>query len=137
MNRCVFLVHINSHFQVGVTLLLKANFLVLILAKCIYCLCSDFLVLSSLVVVQQSSNFFNTLSIIIYFFFLSLSFCWPTRWQCNIHGPSLFQFVLFRLYIVCGIVFVVLVILYLSLQLQYKSTRVILPPVLLECPVYI
>ena len=54
--------------------MLKANFLVTILAKCIYCLCSEFLVLSSLVVVQKSSNFFNNLSIIISIYFLFFIF---------------------------------------------------------------
>ena len=40
-----FLVHGKSEFQVGATLLLKANFLVLVFVKCTYSLCSEFLVL--------------------------------------------------------------------------------------------
>ena len=60
-----FLVHVKSEFQVGATQLLKANFLVLVFAKCTYSLCSEFLVLSSLVVVKKSSNFKSSIPLII------------------------------------------------------------------------
>ena len=64
----LFLVHGKSEFQVGATLLLKANFLVLVFVKCTYIihsLCSEFLVLSSLVVVKISSNFKSSIPFII------------------------------------------------------------------------
>ena len=57
--------YVKSEFQVGATLLLKANFLVLVLVKCTeYSLYSEFLVLSSLVVVKKSSNFKSSVSLI-------------------------------------------------------------------------
>ena len=60
-----FFVHGKSEFQVGATLLLKANFLVLVSVKRTHSLCSEFLVLSCLVVVKKSSNFKSSISLII------------------------------------------------------------------------
>ena len=61
----LLLVHVKSEFQVGATLFLKANFMVLVFVKCTYSLCSEFLVLSSLVVVKKSSDLKSLIPLII------------------------------------------------------------------------